>query len=453
MLSLFGRRDYRHLFGAQLVALFGTGLTTVALGLLAYQLAGADAGAVLGTALAIKMVAYVTVAPVAGAYADRVPRRVLLVCLDLVRALVVLALPFVDQVWQIYVLIVVLQSASAAFTPTFQAVLPDILPDERDYTRALSASQLASTMESLLSPMLAAALLSAVSFHWLFTGTSAGFLASAALVVTTRIPDAARSGRGGVWERTLAGMRIYAATPRLRGVLGLNLVVAAVGAIVMVNTVNYVQGELGRSQADVAWLLAGNGVGTMAVALLVPKLLGRAGERAVMFAGAAGLLAAVAGAVALSTADAGGWRWPVALVVWAVVGAGTGLVLTPAGRVLRRSSAPVDRPAVFAAQFSLSHACWLLAYPIAGWLATGAGFTAAWIVLAALAAVGAVAAARVWPRRDPALVEHTHDASTDPEHLADAVEGEDGLWRHRHAFVIDGRHRRWPVSAGRPDQE
>ena len=55
MLSVLNNRTYRHLFTAQVIALVGTGLTTVALGLLAYELAGADAGAVLGTALAIKM--------------------------------------------------------------------------------------------------------------------------------------------------------------------------------------------------------------------------------------------------------------------------------------------------------------------------------------------------------------------------------------------------------------
>ena len=404
MPSLFAHRDYRHLFAAQLVALFGTGLTTVALGLLAYDLAGAEAGAVLGTTLAIKMITYVTVAPIAGAYADRVPRRVFLVCLDVVRALVVLALPFVIQVWQIYVLIVVLQSASAAFTPTFQAVLPDILPDERDYTRALSASQLASTMESLVSPMLAAAVLTLVSFHWLFTGTSVGFVASAVLVVTTRIPDAVGSRRGGVWDRTLAGVRIYAATPRLRGVLGVNLVVAAAGSVVMVNTVNYVRGELGRSQADVALLLAGNGVGTMLVALLLPRVLDRVPERRVMLTGAVVLLAGMVGAIGLSTASSGDWRWTAVLVVWAVIGTGTGLVLTPVGRVLRRSSTASDRPAVFAAQFSLSHACWLLAYPIAGWVATAAGFTTAWLVLAGLAVLGLGTAALAWPRRDPVCI-------------------------------------------------
>lgn len=113
------------------------------------------------------MAAYIGVAPVVGAFADRLPRRAFLVAMDLVRAVVALSLPFVDQIWQIYVLIFVLQSASAAFTPTFQATIPDVLPDEADYARALSLSRLAYDMESLASPILAAGLLSVISFHWL----------------------------------------------------------------------------------------------------------------------------------------------------------------------------------------------------------------------------------------------------------------------------------------------
>ena len=53
MLHVLAYPTYRPLFIAQVVALVGTGLATVALGLLAYDLAGANAGAVLGTALAI----------------------------------------------------------------------------------------------------------------------------------------------------------------------------------------------------------------------------------------------------------------------------------------------------------------------------------------------------------------------------------------------------------------
>ena len=214
----------------------------MALGLLAWQIAGEDAGLVLGTALAIKMVAYVTLAPVASAFADRVPRRAMLVALDLIRATVAVALPFVSEVWHVYVLIFLLQAASAGFTPTFQATIPDVLPDEADYTRALSLSRLAYDLESLLSPMLAAALLTVVSFPVLFGGTVIGFLASAALVLTVTLPSPRPSAPAASGTGRRAASASTSPRPRLRGLLALNLAVAAAGAMVIVNTVVLVQG-------------------------------------------------------------------------------------------------------------------------------------------------------------------------------------------------------------------
>jgi MFS family permease len=96
--------------------------------------------------------------------------------MDLVRAVIALLLPFITEVRQIYVLIFLLQSASAAFTPTFQATIPDVLPDERDYTRALSLSGLAYDLKSLLSLALAAALLTVLS-SWHRSAPMAGFRA------------------------------------------------------------------------------------------------------------------------------------------------------------------------------------------------------------------------------------------------------------------------------------
>lgn len=259
MLAVLKNRTYRHLFAAQVIALVGTGLMTVALGLLAYELAGADAGAVLGTALAIKMLAYVGIAPIAQAFADRLPRRSLLVALDLIRAAVALCLPFVTEVWQIYLLIFVLQAASAGFTPTFQATIPDILPDEEEYTKALSLSRLAYDLESLVSPMLAAALLTIISFHNLFAGTVLGFLVSAALVVSVVLPASTPGPRRGIWDRTTRGIRLYLATPRLRGLLAISLAVSAAGAMVIVNTVVIVKARFGLGEAEVAWALAAFG--------------------------------------------------------------------------------------------------------------------------------------------------------------------------------------------------
>lgn len=440
MFDLLRNRTYRHLLAAQVIALIGTGLATVALGLLAFDLAGADAGTVLGTALAIKMVAYVGVAPVAAALAQSLPRRALLVSLDLVRAAVALALPFVSQIWHVYVLIFALQAASAAFTPTFQATIPDVLPDEKDYTKALSLSRLAYDMESLVSPMLAAALLTVVSFHDLFAGTVFGFLASALLVVSVVLPASAPQPRRGIFERTTRGMRIYLATPRLRGLLAVNAAVAAAGSMVFVNTVVMVQSGFGLTQSAVATALAAFGAGSMLAALALPKLLERWQDRTVMLAGIAVLaLMLLLGAVGLDYRGL--------LGLWFVAGLAYATAQTPSGRLLRRSSHPADRPALFAAQFALSHACWLVFYPLAGWMGALWGMPATFLVLALAALAATVLAVCIWPVHDPDVIEHEHSAlETARSHGPEGVLTSHGI-RHSHAFCIDDQHEHWPHAA------
>ena len=436
MLDVLSHRTYRHLFLAQVIALIGTGLATVALGLLAYELAGEKAGAVLGTALAIKMIAYVGVAPIAAAFAERMPRRAMLVSLDLVRAAVALCLPFVSEIWQVYALIFVLQSASAAFTPTFQATIPDILPDEKDYTRALSLSRLAYDLESLLSPMLAALLLTMISFHNLFGGTVIGFLASAVLVLSVSMPSPKPTAPRGIYDRTTRGLRIYLATPRLRGLLAISLAVAAGGALVIVNTVVFVQGRFGLAQPDTALALAAFGAGSMVVALVLPRLLERLSDRPVMLVGA-GVL--IAGTFLSALVEAYLWLLP----LWFMMGAGHSLAQTPSGRLLRRSASAEDRPALFAAQFALSHACWLLTYPLAGWAGVTFGLPVASLILAVIAGGGVLVALRVWPAIDPEAVAHRH---------SDLPEGHPHLIAHRaspagqhaHAYIIDDLHPTWP---------
>ncbi|MFF0215382.1 MFS transporter [Streptomyces vinaceus] len=442
MLSVLRNRTYRHLFTAQVIALIGTGLATVALGLLAYDLAGARAGSVLGTALAIKMVAYVGVAPVIGAFAHRIPRRALMVGSDLTRAAVALTLPFVDQVWQVYVLIFALQAASAAFTPTFQAVIPDVLPKERDYTQALSLSRLAYDLESLFSPALAAALLTFMSYNRLFLGTVGGFLASAVLVVSAVLPKAAPAPErsGGAYARATAGSRLFFRIPRLRALLCLNLAVAAASAFVTVNTVVYVRDHLGRSVGDVAFALGAYGAGSMLVALLLPRVLDRVAERTVMLSGAL-LLPAVFTAVGLITAASGGtWRWPALLGTWAAFGAACSMALTPTGRLIRRSAPPEERAPAFAAQFSLSHAAWLITYPLAGWVGAQAGLLYAVIALGSVGLVATVSAVFLWPARDFADAPHVHTGlETGHPHLDGAVEVPGG-WRHSHVPSCDELH-------------
>jgi len=435
MLNALRNPTFRHLFAAQAVALTGTGLASVALGLLAWQLAGSDAGAVLGTALAIKMVAYVTLAPVAAAIADRLPRRAFLVALDLIRAGVIACLPFVDQVWQVYLLIFALQAASAGFTPAFQAAIPDVLKDEDDYTNALSLLRLAEDLEQLASPVLAALLLTLVSFPLLFLGTALGFAVSALLVGTVRLPGRVRRGDSRFRADVTRGLRIYTRTPRLRGLMVMEAAVAAAGAMVYVNTVVLVQARLGLGERAVALAFAGFGAGSILAALLLPRLLARLADRQVMIGGA---MLMVAGVALVPTV--GGLAGLIAL--WAATGFGFALTQTPIGRIINRSAREADRGAVFAAQFALSHACWLATYPLAGWIGAGAGLSAAALVLAGIGALGIVAVLRIWPARETGDLVHAHpDLPPDHPHLAGQGH------RHRHPFVIDDLHRRWPNSA------
>ena len=115
-----------------------------------------------------------------------------------------------------------------------------------------------------------------------------------------------------------------------------------------------------------------------------------------MMTGAAALVVGVGAAVTLSATDIASWAATGA--VWILIGGGMALIVTPTGRVLRRSVEPDALPGVFAAQFSLSHVAWLITYPIAGWAGTNLGFTLTWSILAALAAAGSVAAWGLWPR-------------------------------------------------------
>jgi len=439
MLSILKNRTYRHLFLAQIVALIGTGLATVALALLAYDLAGGAAGAVLGTALAIKMIANVGIAPVAAALADRLPRRVMLVGLDLARAGVALMLPFVSEVWQVYLLIFLLQSASAAFTPTYQATIPDIIEGEKEYTKALSLSRLAMDLETLISPMLAAALLAVLGYHTLFFGTAIGFAASAALVLSTTLTITLKAERGGFYDATFRGLRIYLATPRLRGLFAVNLAVAAAGALVLVNTVVFVQASFGLGPRETALALAAFGAGSMVAALIMPSLLDHVSDRMAVLAGATLLAAATLAASVVPGYEA-------LLAIWVVAGVGFSLSHLPSGRLLRRSAHSGDRPAVYAAQFALSHACWLVTYPLAGWLGAHAGLGPTALVLCVIAVVAILITIRVWPAEDAEILAHDHaDLPPDHPHLAVGETAAHG--RHSHAYVIDSLHPRWPPAA------
>lgn len=368
---------YRRLFSAHVLALTATGLVNVGLGLLAFDLTPQQAGSVVATALTIKILIYVLAAPQLAAVFARFPTRNVLIGSDVARIAVGASLPFIHTEWQLYAAVACLQLAAATFTPAFQALIPRVLDNEDDFTQALTLSRIACDAEQILSPVAAALLLSFASQGQLFGVAALGFVASASLVAV--------SGCGGVGtrkRRARGGVQIMACTPELRSVLALNLALAAPTAMVLVNTVVLVRGELGRPESDVAVLLAACGIGSIAMALLVPRLR----PETSMLGGSVSAVALLLGFFLLIDAAP---SWPLMITLWCGLGASMSAIATPTGQVIRRNVDEADLGAVFAAQFSLSHACYLIAYPLAGWLGArvGLGWTALLLSFIALFAV------------------------------------------------------------------
>ncbi|MEL6760647.1 MAG: MFS transporter [Myxococcota bacterium] len=255
-------------------------------------------------------------------------------------------------------------------------------------------------------------------------------------MLTLVLPAAAPSRKPlGFCRRTTRGIRFYLATPRLRALLSLNLAVAAPGAMVLVNSVVLVRGALGLDDNALAWAMFAFGLGSMVSAIALPRFLDSLSDRFVMLLGST--LSMIAVVSLATTVSFVGLRWHTLLFAWFVVGLGYSATLTPAGRLLRRSSGPSERTAIFAAHFALSHVCWLLAYPLAGWLMTRYGAVAALFALATLSAAATVAASRMWSRGDPQRLEHTHDnLPLEHPHLR-------GVRTHSHALIIDEDHPKW----------
>ncbi|WP_227272325.1 MFS transporter [Roseobacter weihaiensis] len=440
MTSPLANPSFRWLFSAQISSLVGVGLLTVALSLAAYRIGGAQAaGQLLGLLLALKMVAYVGLAPLAEMLLAGLSRKAALVSLDLGRMLLLVPMAFTSNLWHIAGLSFVFFALSAGFTPLYQAVIPDVVPEEDVYARALSWSRIAYTLEAVLSPVIAGALLTVVAGHALFLVAALAFAGSMAAVLMARFPaQVAATTDKPFWQRASRGLVIYLRTPRLRGVFLLNLALSLAMAWILVNTVVYAGVRLGASETYLPVLMGFYGLGAAVGAGLVPRLVKSLAERRTMSMGTF-LFAAVGCVFAALPAP----TLAALAVIWIGFGLASSLVLTPGGLVLTRSAQKQDRAAVFAAQFSLSHAGWLVAYPLAGWMAVWLSLETAMLVLSLMCVATTFVALRVWPAHDPLARAHAHpELPDDHPHLLDArASGPDH--RHVHAYVIDDLHPSW----------
>lgn len=378
------RAAFRRAFTAQAVNLLGDGLTWVGLALLARDIAGGGGG-VLAVALIGRVATYVLVAPWAGVVADRVSRRGVLVVTCLARMLLVLALVWVETAPQLVGVVVALNVLAAFYTPTFNASIPLLVPEE-EYGDALALSSATYEILGLLGPAVAAGVLTLADARTVFVLDAATFLAAAALLLPVRLPYERAASEVSVWTDVRTGTRELYARPGPRTTLLFELAAALAGAAVLVGSVGLIRDALGASDTAYAAVMTCAGLGAALAALASGWLVRKAGPART--AGLGALLAALAVVPAAHAAI------PIVGALWVVHGAGISLVGVAAARAIV-AEVPAERHGrAFGAHFAWSHAWWLIGYPLAGVLSTGAdprAFLPLGVV--ALALVGAVALA------------------------------------------------------------
>src|SRR3954447_11950918 len=133
-LGVLRERDFRLVYGAQVVSLLGDGIIPVALAFAVLDLTGSATD--LGLVLAARAVPMIGSLLAGGVVADRVSRRRVMIAADLVRfvsqgVLGVLLVTGEARLWQLAVLQAILGAATGFFNPASTGLIPQVVSEAR----------------------------------------------------------------------------------------------------------------------------------------------------------------------------------------------------------------------------------------------------------------------------------------------------------------------------------
>lgn len=397
--------NFMLLFSAQLISLVGSGLTTIGLALFAHQLVeGSSAAIVIGNALMLRILAFLMFSQFAGILADRVNRKTILIVADVVRLALLALFPFIDSIWQIYLMIFLINAATAFFTPTFDATLPDIA-GRKHYVRALSLSRVAVDLEAILAPAIAGLVFALLGLKWLFWLDSLSYLLSAILVFVTVLPFKekiiAKISFATLFQELSVGTKILFREASLKRALLLSFAEALAGAAAIVATVIYIKDLLLLSETSFVMVMAALGLGSAITALVLGKLTGRYESLANSHLELHGRRhrwtekALLLGGTLLGLLLLPGFLMPglaIFAILWFLNGAGQVLIAISSTTLLAEHTSEDERGRAYAAHFAWTHAFWLITYPAIGFGVAKLGvpwtFTLAGVVCLIIAMIG-----------------------------------------------------------------
>jgi MFS family permease len=180
--SLLRNARFLRLWIGQGTSFVGDAVSMVALVVLVVQITGSASA--VGGALVARLLPTIA-SPLAGVFADRVDRRVVLVASDLARVVLVLGLIFARDLATIYVLVFLMGLARTIFNPTVRAAFPSVV-GEGDLTRANALIGGTFSTSIMLGPALGGILVARIGVDAAFLADAVTYLVSAGLL--SRIP-------------------------------------------------------------------------------------------------------------------------------------------------------------------------------------------------------------------------------------------------------------------------
>jgi MFS family permease len=193
-LQALEERPFRLLFLGQSVSQLGDGMVGVALAFAVLDLTGSATD--LGIVLAARTVPLVVFLLVGGVWADRLPRRGLMVTTDVIRLaapglMAALLIAGGAQVWSIAVLAAVAGGASAFFQPAIAGIMPAVVSAER-LQQANALRAISEAVGRIAGPALAGVLVVAVGPGWALAVDAATFGVSAVFLAMIAMPPHVR---------------------------------------------------------------------------------------------------------------------------------------------------------------------------------------------------------------------------------------------------------------------
>ena len=189
-LGALREREFRLFFTGQLISLLGDAVTPFALAWAVLELTGSARD--LGLVLAAKTLPLVVFLLVGGVFADRLPRRAVMVTADIVRMGVqattaALLLSGTAEIWELVVLQACAGTATAFFNPASTGLTPmTVSPGRLQQANALRGMSMASMQ--LLGPALAGVLIVTVGSGYALAVDAASFGVSAIFLALLHLP-------------------------------------------------------------------------------------------------------------------------------------------------------------------------------------------------------------------------------------------------------------------------